>query len=80
MSRPSHPNKHIEEAVAEAEEKGWRCRMSGKSGHCWGVLLCPREERDGCRISVNSTPRNPQNHAKQILRKVGNCPHEGRPR
>ena len=75
MSRSKHPNKHIEAAVAHAEQKGWRCKMSGGAAHCWGTLLCPREDRDGCRISVNSTPRNPENHARQIQRKVDSCGH-----
>lgn len=75
MSRPSHPNKHVEAAVAYAEGKGWRCKMSGTSGHGWGILMCPQQDRDGCRISVNSTPRSPENHAKQIRRKVDSCPH-----
>jgi hypothetical protein len=74
LSRPSHPNKHIEEAVAYAESKGWRVNMS-KKGHCWATLLCPQEDRDGCRMIVYSTPRNPENHAKQIRRKVDRCPH-----
>jgi hypothetical protein len=34
LSRPSHPNKEIEEAVANAESQGWRVNMS-KKGHCW---------------------------------------------
>ena len=75
MSRPAHPNKHVEAAVADAEGMGWRCKMSGTSGHCWGILMCPHEDRDGCRISVNSTPRNPEIHAKQIRRKVDSCGH-----
>ena len=75
MSRPSHPNKHVEAAVSYAEGKGWRCTMSGKSSHSWGTLMCPLEDRDGCRIIVNSTPRNPENHAKQIQRKVDKCDH-----
>jgi hypothetical protein len=74
MSRPSHPNKHVEDAVVYAEDNGWRCNMSER-GHCWAILLCPQQARDGCRMSVNSTPRNPENHAKQIRRKVDNCPH-----
>lgn len=74
MSRPTHPNKHVEEAVAYAEKKGWRCKVS-KKGHCWGTLSCPLQDRDGCRMSVNSTPRNPETHAKQIRRRVDRCDH-----
>jgi hypothetical protein len=31
--------------------------------------------REGCIIAVWSTPRNPENHARQITRLVDSCPH-----
>ena len=73
MSRPSHPDKHIEAAVAYAELNGWTVRMS--NGHAWGRLFCAFADRDGCIVSVWSTPRNAQNHAKAIMRAVDRCPH-----
>ena len=60
MSRPRHPDKHIEGAVQYAEALGWRVEMS--EGHAWGHLLCPRSTREGCIIPVWSTPRVPENH------------------
>jgi hypothetical protein len=69
--RPRHPNKEVEEAVAFAESKGWRWK---KMGH-WGRLLCPYADRDGCHVDVWSTPRNAGNHARQIVRAIGRCPH-----
>lgn len=74
MSRARHPDKHIDEVVRFAESIGWRVELS--SGHCWGRLLCPRRDRDGCQFSVWSTPRNAENHAHQIMRRVEQCGHE----
>jgi hypothetical protein len=73
-SRPTHPSKEIEAAVAYAEAQGWRWRKV--KGHAWGTLLCARHDRDGCFIFVWSTPRSPENHAKQIRRGVDRCPHK----
>ncbi|MEZ6102670.1 MAG: hypothetical protein R3E01_27330 [Pirellulaceae bacterium] len=75
MSRPRHPNKHIENAVSYAESLGWRVEISG--GHAWGRLFCPQSSREGCIVSVWSTPRKPENHARQIWREVDLCPHSG---
>ncbi len=73
MSRPRHPDKHIEKAVRYAELLGWHVEMS--DGHAWGHILCPLRSRDGCIIGVWSTPRNPENHARHIRREVDVCPH-----
>lgn len=73
MSRPRHPDQHIERAVAYAEQVGWRVIMS--HGHAWGRLLCPFSDRSGCQISVYSTPRSAENHARAIVRNVEMCPH-----
>ena len=73
MSRPSHPDKHIESAVAYAELNGWTVKMS--NGHAWARLFCAFADRDGCMLSVWSTPRNAQNHAKGLIRAVDRCPH-----
>jgi len=75
MPRPRHPSAAVEAAVKYAEELGWRYKAPGKSAHSWGRLLCPEHSRDGCLMSVWSTPRNAENHAKKIIRKVDNCPH-----
>jgi hypothetical protein len=73
MSRPRHPNKHIERAVRYAEMLGWRVQMS--KGHAWGHLYCPHGTRESCIVSVWSTPRNPESHARHIRRDVDRCPH-----
>lgn len=71
MSRSRHPNKDVEEAVAEAESKGWRWRNQGH----WGRLYCPKADRDGCQIGVYGTPKNAGNHANQIRQAMNRCPH-----
>ncbi|MBS0266864.1 MAG: hypothetical protein JSS02_33365 [Planctomycetes bacterium] len=73
MSRPRHPKKPVELAVQYAEKFGWTVELS--NGHAWGRLYCPQSGRDGCQISVWSTPRVPENHARQIRGKVDGCPH-----
>lgn len=70
-----HPNKHIRAAIQMAVDSGWRLIEAGGQAHIFGVLYCPAGDRGGCRRAVHSTPRNPENHAKQILRKVNRCQH-----
>jgi hypothetical protein len=74
MARPRHPNKEIEDAIAHAESRGWTfVRMAS---HGWGVFYCPRHARDGCRFTVESTPRVPRNHADRFRKKVDSCTHQ----
>jgi hypothetical protein len=73
IARPRHPKPPIEKAVRYAEQLGWRVEMA--SGHAWGRLYCPQSSRDGCIISVWSTPRVPENHARHIRKFVDSCPH-----
>lgn len=75
MTRKSHPNKEIEAAIQYAEAHGWEYRKAGKSAHAWGRLLCPLGTRQGCAMSVWSTPRNSYNHAVQITKQIDKCPH-----
>lgn len=75
MKRLKHPIKEIEKAIDYAESKGWRYKETGNSAHAWGRLLCILEDRDGCSMSIWSPPRDADNHAKQIKRKVNVCPH-----
>jgi hypothetical protein len=72
--RPRHPNKEIEAAVAYAEEQRWS--WFKVSGHAWGKLYCAHHDRDGCKVFVWSTPRNPGNHARQLRREIDRCPHK----
>ncbi len=70
-----HPNKHICEAIRYAEHSGWIVEKASSRAHIWGTLYCPHRHREGCRIRVMSTPRNPEAHARDIRRNVERCPH-----
>lgn len=71
-----HPNKHIREAIKYAESKGWTFeRAAGGHAHVYGMLYCPRRRRDGHRVPVYCTPKNPQDHAKWLRRNVDHCTH-----
>jgi hypothetical protein len=76
MSRRRHAKPAIEEALRFAEARGWRVEEGGS--HAWGQMYCPynsRECRCGmhCISSIWSTPKNPGNHAKRLMRAVENC-------
>ncbi len=71
-----HQNKEIAAALEYAVSKGWRIVEGGS--HAWGQMYCPYNDKECrcgefCRASIWSTPKNPQNHAKQIRRIVDNC-------
>lgn len=68
-----HPNKHIAAALDYAKSHGWDVKKSKGKSHAWGVLLCPGNGRGACRISVASTPRQPETHAKRLTSKVDKC-------
>ncbi|MDI9244537.1 hypothetical protein [Marinobacter sp. CHS3-4] len=76
MPRKRHSNKDIEDALTHAESQGWRIEKG--RGHAWGRMYCPFNDADCrcgefCVASIWSTPKNAQNHAKQIRRIVDNC-------
>ncbi|MGR3969295.1 ribulose bisphosphate carboxylase small subunit [Shewanella sp. 1180_01] len=68
-----HTNKEINAAIQYAIENGWKFNSS--KGHPFGRLRCGSsdEEHKTHQMSVWSTPKNPENHAKQIIRKVDSC-------
>lgn len=68
-----HPNKHIREALLYAEERGWKSRKSSSRAHAWGTIRCQYGHRT-CWMAIYSTPKNPENHARHIRRKVDKCP------
>ncbi|MFO0965875.1 MAG: hypothetical protein U0793_09875 [Gemmataceae bacterium] len=74
---PKHPNKHIRQALKYAEKQGWTIKKSGPRAHAWGVIYCSFGHPD-CWIAVYSTPKNPENHAKYIVKTVDRCPGEDR--
>jgi hypothetical protein len=70
-----HPNKHIQAAIEYALRQGWTLQKAGPRAHVWGRLYCPRNDRSGCIRAVYSTPRHPEDHAKDLERAVDRCPH-----
>jgi hypothetical protein len=72
---PNDPNKHIRSALKYAEEKGWTIRKAGPRAHAWAVIYCQFGHGE-CWMSIYSTPRNPEAHARDIRRTVDRCPGE----
>ena len=78
--RQAHPIREIEAALLELERIGWKVeKAKGRSAHSWGFAMCPanarKECRGGvfCRMSVWSTPRSPERHARNLLRQAQGC-------
>jgi len=68
-----HANKHIRAALQYAADCGWTVNKSSARAHAWGTMNCQFGHRS-CWMAVYSTPTNPENHAKDIRRKVNRCP------
>jgi len=70
-----HPNKHIQAAIGYALSRGWTWVSPGDSAHCFCKLRCgnPKDEHRHHQMSVWSTPKSAENHARQIRRKVDQC-------
>ncbi|MHA3982316.1 hypothetical protein [Acinetobacter venetianus] len=70
--RPKHTNKHIAAAIDYALENGWKYIDTGKSAHAFCILRCTQGHSEHS-MSVYSTPKKPENHAKNILKMVEKC-------
>lgn len=66
MERKSHPKKEIEKALREAEQAGLIVSDSSGQGHSTHVI----SGDDPYPFRVWSTPKNSDNHAKQIRRHI----------
>ena len=77
MARRRHPSGPVEEALRYAEGHGWRVEPGGPRAHAWGKMFCPHNDPECrcefCITSIWGTPRNPENHARQIRRVVDGC-------
>jgi hypothetical protein len=76
LPRKTHTSKEIEAVLRELEALGWSV-VEGR-GHAWGLLRCPAhsaECRGGkfCQMSVWSTPRDPERHARKLRQKALAC-------
>jgi hypothetical protein len=67
-----HPDKHIRAAIDYAVANGWHVVDAGKSAHAFCRLYCNAGHAEHM-MSVWSTPRSPENHARQIMHKVDQC-------
>ncbi len=70
---PRHPSKEINAEVEHALSLGWT--LISPCSHAWGILKCPAGHRQGCRISVWSTPKKPEKFARWLRREIGKCDH-----
>ncbi|EPI2105625.1 hypothetical protein ACS5F0_001374 [Providencia rettgeri] len=70
-----HPNKHVQAAIEYAIENGWVRVTAGNSSHTFCKLRCGNAvgEHKTHMMSVWSTPKVMEVHAKQIIRKVNHC-------
>jgi len=73
MAGVRHPDKVIEAALTYARHNNWTViKSAGGSAHAWGVMRC----HGSCpQVSIYSTPRVPENHARALRRAVDKCPH-----
>lgn len=66
MTGGNHSKPPVKKALREAEDAGLIVKANpGRSAHGWGAIYCTV---CGQRFAVWSTPRNADNHAKQIRR------------
>ncbi len=76
MKRAKHPTKEIEAALKFAESEKWRVDVGGS--HAWGKMFCPFYQ-EPCRCGVFcitptlSTPRDAENHARDLKRVIEKC-------
>jgi hypothetical protein len=75
VSKGRHPKHDVANALARAIAAGLSV-YEIQHGHRWGDLIC---EECPARFTINSTPKNAANHAKQIERFVAAHQH-GAPR
>ena len=72
-----HPSRPIEEALGYAGDHGRTIIKSrGGTAHAWGVIRCPG---DCPQLSVLSTPRVPEDHARALRQAMDRSPHSQEP-
>ncbi len=73
-----HQHKKITEVLEYAQEQGWSIQES--RGRSWGKVSCPYNDnkcrkRKYCLKNVYTTPKNPENKARELKRIIQNCIH-----
>jgi len=74
MARGRHSKQEVEKVLAFAETIGWTVEER-HNGHVWGRLYCPERSRSGCVMSIHSTPKVPEHHARRLRRDIEKCQH-----
>lgn len=76
---PRHPESWWREALPKAQQAGWWLeKYVGTSKHRWAKLKCRRtDDRDDavCTIRVDSSGKGAENVARDVPKKIKNCPH-----
>lgn len=72
MTRWSHSKKQVRDALNDAYAAGLEVVDTSAHGHSWGYVQCTVDKQ---RMSVWSTPKNGDNHAKQIRKFVSRHCH-----
>jgi hypothetical protein len=67
---PHHSKPPVEAALAKARTADW---LADYPRAHWGIIYCPFGHPQ-CRISIYGTPRVPEAHGRDILRKISLCP------
>lgn len=73
---PAHPKPWFRDALAEARDAGWYLRQS--SAHSFGVTACETEGTERCIFPVYSTGKAGESAARELIKKVHQCPHRTR--
>lgn len=78
MPRKPHKSNEIEEVLQELEALGWTVILRSGRGHAWGLIRCPKNDRDCrcgefCQMGVWSTPQNPGRFARQLRSRALGC-------
>ena len=68
-----HPNKEIQKALDYAVANGWMIVKAGDSAHAFCRIKCGIAGHTEHMHSIWSTPKNPENFAKSIIRSVKKC-------
>ena len=75
-SRRHHPSKEVSDAMEYAVDLGWTI-VKGRN-HTYAMLRCPKGDRSGCQVPVFHTPKNPGNHARDLIHDIDSCTCESK--
>lgn len=70
LAAGDHSKKEVRKALKEILAGGG---FDLYKGGPWGTLWC---SNGCCQIPVNGTPKNPQRHARDLLREAAKCPRD----